>query len=293
MKLILRLTIFLLNLLPLGIRYKFAKIIGFIISIIPLKEHYIAQLQLEKIGRLSNPKDIASAMFTSLAYTAVESLSVNEFLDDPSAISVRNKETLAELFAPGDGKLYLTAHLSNWEILGAYVARHCGRPLTVIGRTMDNEALQGELANIRKEYGVKVISKDDKSGALSALRSLKRGEAIGALIDQDTSVDSMHIPFFGFPAKTPSALIEAGLRIKAKIYGIFLIRLAPRKFEVISADFSKFTDTKDILNAYNQTLEQLIREHPEQWVWVHKRWRTLPSGQTLRSADYIKYLQNL
>lgn len=293
MRIFLNTLIKIIRLLPLGLRYQIARAIGLIFSILPLKESKIAYFQLKNILRHPDPKTVIREMFISFAYTAMESFSVEEFLNDPAAITPRDKEKLAELFTSGGGRLYLTAHLSNWEIIGAYVARHCGRPLTVIGRTMDNEVLQTELANIRSNYGVKVISKDDKSGALSALRSLKRGEAIGALIDQDTTVDSIQVPFFGHSAKTPSVLIEAALRMKAKIFGIFLIRKAPGKFEIITTDFSSILDSKEVLISYSQFLEKLVKDHPEQWVWVHKRWRTLPSGETMRSADYIKYLKEL
>ncbi len=114
---------------------------------------------------------------------------------------------------------------------------------------------------------------------------------MAALIDQDTRVDSVFVPFLGTPAKTPSALVDLGKRYNARFVSAFIIRTKGTHFEIHTEELDSSKSTEEILAEYHRNLERLIRERPDQWVWIHKRWRSDPSGTTLGTRDYLKKLE--
>ena len=232
-------------------------------------------------------------MYQSLCYTFLESASIGELIKNSDSIRVNGEDALNSYLNTSSGRLILTAHFSNWELLGAYFAKIHPMPINVVGRAARNKSLNVVLNKIRSDYGVRVVDKNDKAGALKIFKALKKGESVGVLIDQDTSVTSKFIPFLGIPAKTPSALIDAALRSNSGIFVSFLVRLAPLQYEIYMSDISHLKDEQAILNAYSELLQNVIRKYPEQWVWIHKRWRSRPDGSQLRTKEYISYLQNL
>lgn len=293
MKLLIKFLFYSIRALPLSWAFKLARHIGSLMNLIPTRDRTVARLQLQKALKADNPEALSREMYRSLAFTAIETVSINKILLTPNIIKISGEDALKSFLNSQSGSLVLTAHFSNWELLGAYLAKINPRPGAVVGRAARNKSLDSVLKEIRHNYGVRVIDKNDKSGAVAILKLLKKGESVGVLIDQDTAVTSKFVPFFGIPAKTPSALIDAALRTNSKVFVSFLIRLAPLKYEVLFWDISDLKDTDSILNRYSELLENIIRKHPEQWVWVHKRWRSRPDGTQLRTSEYITYLENL
>jgi KDO2-lipid IV(A) lauroyltransferase len=282
-----------LRIIPVSWRYPIGSLAGSILASIPTKDREVAQLQLSKI--LKSPKSalILKRMYQSLCYTFLESASIGELIKNSDSIRVNGEDALNSYLNTSSGRLILTAHFSNWELLGAYFAKIHPMPINVVGRAARNKSLNVVLNKIRSDYGVRVVDKNDKAGALKIFKALKKGESVGVLIDQDTSVTSKFIPFLGIPAKTPSALIDAALRSNSGIFVSFLVRLAPLQYEIYMSDISHLKDEQAILNAYSELLQNVIRKYPEQWVWIHKRWRSRPDGTQLRTKEYISYLQNL
>jgi KDO2-lipid IV(A) lauroyltransferase len=114
---------------------------------------------------------------------------------------------------------------------------------------------------------------------------------MAALIDQDTRVDSVFVPFLGAPAKTPSALVDLGKRFNARFVSAFIVRTRGTHFEIHANELDGSKSTEEILEEYHRNLERRIRERPDQWVWIHKRWRSDPSGTTLGTKEYLKRLE--
>lgn len=278
--------------LPVPWLYKLGYLIGWIINALPLKEKKIAQYQLKKILKIQDYKGTTQRMFQSLAYTAIESLLIKEFLKGKAEISFEERRLFEEFIAAPCGKLLLTGHFSNWELLAGVVASISPQP-KVIGRAARNKALNEELRKIRESYGVMVLDKDDKTTGFTVLKALKKNGLVGALIDQDTEVLSIFAPFLGMPAKTPLALVDTAFKTKSKIGAIFIEREGPAKFRIGFSDLSNLKNELEVLTEYNSILEGRIKKCPEQWVWVHKRWRSLPDGRTLRTHEYLRYLDQL
>jgi KDO2-lipid IV(A) lauroyltransferase len=270
-----------------------AFLVGNILNVIPTRDRRIARLQLEKILKHPCPKEVTRLMYRSLAYTFVEALSIKELLKSPLTIENLTPAVLESYRDFPQGKMIITGHFSNWELLAGFIKKFDSAPLSVIAKNAKNQTLDRILTAIRTDYGVRIINKDEKSGAFKILKGLKKGEAMGVLIDQDTDVKSEFIPFFGMPAKTPDALIDTAIQTKAGIFVAFVTRKSPFRFTVEMTQIEDLRTKEEILLRFNQMLEAKLRQNPEQWAWVHKRWRTQQNGETLRTNDYIRYLEKL
>ncbi len=287
---LIRLVINFFKVLPLNARYFIGHLITDLIYYIPTREKKVASLQLQRFLPNINHLRTLKKMYNSFGDTCIEAISANEILAS-NVIKIEDQESFKSVLNDPNPKLFLTGHVGNWELLAAWTAKELKFPLTVIGRSIENPSVQNELLKLRTAYGVQVLSKDDKLSAFKILRLLKGNNIVGALIDQDTDVESLMVPFFGVLSKTPSALITGAKKSGASIYTLFLVREEDRHFTVKIKRLNSQNTTFDLLCEYNTLLEKVIIKYPWQWVWVHKRWRSKEDGQVLRTNEYITDLQ--
>jgi Kdo2-lipid IVA lauroyltransferase/acyltransferase len=190
-----------------------------------------------------------------------------------------------EARAAGRGFIIVTGHLGNWELMAAWVAARV--PLGVLARLLPNWRLNDWLVETRRRHGVRTIYRGSFSAAREAIRSLRRGEALGILIDQDTLVDGAFVPFFGRPAFTPTGAAALALRTGALLLPTFIHREGPRHrlvFEPpvpVEARGSKHDTQVEYTALMTQRIERRVREHPEQWVWMHRRFKTRPPSEAV------------
>jgi Kdo2-lipid IVA lauroyltransferase/acyltransferase len=179
---------------------------------------------------------------------------------------------------PAHGKpaFMFSGHIGNWELLSC-VSQTGGRAITGVYREANNPIVDDIITKIRAPRYVNLIPKGTQ-GAVKIARSIKNNEAIALLVDQKMN-DGIPIPFFGRDAMTASAIAELALRYDAPIIPARVMRTKGANFEgtiypALSYQKSgdKEKDVYNIMLAINQTLESWIRESPEQWFWVHKRW---------------------
>lgn len=278
-----------LGALPLSARRRLAAVIGRVITLFPSRDKRICELQ---IGRfLPETKIGASAVYQHLITVLLESLDLTPILSNPSLLDDRKLTDYWNNRDRSKGIIALSAHMGNWELVAATAIRH-RVPLQVVGREARQSAWQDALERIRRQYGAEVLWRSDSSAVKKMLSLLKEGSVIAALIDQDTDVRSEFSSFFGVPAKTPSALIDLGLRAGAAFVTAFTIRLPGGKYQMMvePIHLREGISVGEVLSVYHQRLEELIRQYPDQWVWVHKRWRSQESGTRLSSREYINYL---
>jgi KDO2-lipid IV(A) lauroyltransferase len=143
---------------------------------------------------------------------------------------------------------------------------------------------------MREQYGVETIWRSDRAGLKRLLSCFRERRVIAALIDQDTKVESVFVPFFGRPTRTPSSLIELGKKFNARFVYAFIVRTSTGRFDLRVGEIANALETESILSEYSAQLQAIIESHPEQWVWFHKRWRSDPSGTTLGSRQYLAWL---
>ncbi len=189
-----------------------------------------------------------------------------------------------------EGAIFVTGHVGLWEMCGlGATARDF--PLYSIARPLDNDYINELVNRIRERFGQKILA---KRGALrSALRALKSGISVGMLLDQNAGKHGTFVPLFGRLASTLSTGAELSLRSGAKIAcvtawrdeqrGVHRLRLEkvidPGKWQG-PRDERYYAEVKRITAEYTREIENAVREHPEQWLWLHRRWKTRPPEET-------------
>ncbi|MDP9055212.1 MAG: lysophospholipid acyltransferase family protein [Acidobacteriota bacterium] len=178
----------------------------------------------------------------------------------------------------GKGVLFATAHLGNWE-LSAYAHALLTEPMNVVVRPLDNLSLDDIVEARRGLSGNKLLSKRDF--ARSILQALRKNEPVGILVDQNSSAENgAFVPFFGMPAcanltfaklaARSGAVVIPGFAVWSESEGRYILRFYP----AVEITGDAVEDTRRIQNA----IERAIRETPEQWLWIHRRWKTRPEG---------------
>lgn len=180
--------------------------------------------------------------------------------------------------AKGRGILVATAHLGNWE-LSAFAHAILTEPMHVMVRALDNAKVDHLVETRRALSGNRLILKKD--GALSVVRALKQNEAVGMLIDQNAALDeSVFVQFFGTPAAANIAFTKIAARTGAAVVPGFALweereqRYVLRFYPAIEPTGDADSDTQRIHSFF----EKVIREYPDQWMWIHRRWKTRPPG---------------
>jgi KDO2-lipid IV(A) lauroyltransferase len=226
----------------------------------------IARVAYENLGRSS----VEAALLPSLGAGRV--LDLFEGADGWDAVE--------RGLAAGKGLIFVTGHLGNWELAGAYLAAR-GVPLDAIARRMSNPLFDRYLNDTRERVGMHVVY--DSEAVRRTPRALRDGRAVAFLADQGVrGLASTYVPFFGRPAKTPRGPAVFALRFGAPIvFGVSLrrpdgrYRLILEEVPVLdTGDRDRDTDT--IVADYTRLLEKYVRLAPEQYFWHHRRWRRQP-----------------
>jgi KDO2-lipid IV(A) lauroyltransferase len=178
--------------------------------------------------------------------------------------------------------LFLTAHCGNWELLSPITTLH-GLPITALARQQDVPAFDRLMTGLRAHLGAATISRGAPGAARELLRVLRGGRALAMLIDQDTRVEGTWVPFFGRPAYTPLAAAQIALRNDMAVVPVFSHRLPDGTHRVTFHPALALPDDPAAATArMTSAIEAHIRRHPEQWVWMHRRWRRQPPEEEPR-----------
>lgn len=194
-------------------------------------------------------------------------------------------ENLRDATSAGRGVILLTAHLGNF-ILGAHQLAMMGYPLTIVARTVRNPAVWGEIEKIYARGGNAVIpirsSRNDLAAGGKILKSLRRGETLVLVNDQDAGPEGYKSVFFGVPTYIPSGPAHFAYRSGAAVLTGFVTRRDDKVDIDIQAPID-FTGAKTkgeaeslILDEYTRRLEAKVVEFPEFYFWFHKKWKSSP-----------------
>lgn len=187
----------------------------------------------------------------------------------------------------GRGVLLLTAHLGNWEVMGARAAQDF--PLTVIARPTSNAGVEAHIAQVRAAANIGVISKFDTGRA--AIKVLRNNGTLGILPDQHAGPEGLLLPMFGHPTRFVTAIPRLALLSGAPIVPAFGVRRTPwlsdgRIVARVSPGIMLGKDTGNKASTRSREeavvdgtrcviseIEKIVRQHPDQWLWMHRRWR--------------------
>ena len=184
----------------------------------------------------------------------------------------------------GKGVLIVTGHLGAWE-LSSYYHSLMGYPMSIVIRRLDNVKVDRLVNEIRCLHGNRVLHKDDFARGL--LGAMRHGETVGILMDTNmTPPQGVFVPYFGRLACTASGLARVALKTGAAVLPGFMVwEEAERKYVLRFGEEIPLTVTDDdeadaLANTANFTavIEEYVRRYPEQWLWVHRRWKTRPDG---------------
>lgn len=195
-------------------------------------------------------------------------------------VQVEGWEHVASLQEQDRPIMILTGHCGNWELLAATI--NCrGLDMAVVARGQQDERLDSFISGFRARFGTITIARAQEGAARTLLRQLRKGGALGMLIDQDTRVDGVWVPFFGHLAFTPVGAASIALRQGVAVVPAFIERLDGGKHLARFEPALELSDDLTEATALMTTrIEQQIRRRPEQWVWMHRRWRRRPEGET-------------
>ncbi len=205
---------------------------------------------------------------------------------------IEGEEHVDALRRSGRPALFFSGHLGNWELILPIAA---GLGMTVSGfyRAASNPLVDRVIQAQRRRGtgpGTTMFAKGAE-GARGALRHLERGGSLGFLVDQKMN-DGIAVPFFGRPAMTATALANLALRFNIPIVPVHVVRLGADRFRMVCEAPLAVARTGDrrrdiyaISLAVNETLERWIRERPEAWLWLHRRWPKEPAGTVPEGAQ--------
>lgn len=193
-------------------------------------------------------------------------------------------ENYERAFARGKGVLFLTAHFGGWE-LSAFAHSLHGHPMHVVVRNLDNVYLDRLITRYRSMHGNTSVNKDNFVRGL--LGAMQAGEAVGILMDTNmTPPQGIFVDFFGIPACSASGLARIALRTDAAVVPSFTIwdptlRKYRLRFDPPLTLVRTGNDEADIVantQLFTKIIEDYVRHYPDQWLWVHRRWKTRPDG---------------
>jgi KDO2-lipid IV(A) lauroyltransferase len=181
--------------------------------------------------------------------------------------------------ASGRGVFFSTPHLGNWE-WAALATGASGFPVTIVARPLDNPLLDARLTAMREKAGCRIVSK--REAARTLLRTLRAGGMVGILADQRARPpDALAVPFFGRPALTTTSIARLAGRTGALFLPVVCLRIAPGRYRLVFSEPLDFTAIPpDESGVEHRTalvtalVERQVRAAPEQWLWLHDRWRS-------------------
>lgn len=265
---------------------RIGSLLGRIAPFVARKEYRLAVEHLTlAFGAAKNREEIRA-----LARESFRHLALN--LVDTVRIPVMTPEEILAICVPhgmeyafaekerGHGVISLTSHAGSWEVLGSFLTAS-GIPLAVIARKVYDSRLEKELYRMRSGAGFRVISRGRDTREI--IRSLKEKYFLGVLIDQDTRVKGIFVDFFGAPAHTAVAPAYLSLRYTLPLIPFFTYRDDNDMHHICVGPPITIEETGDndndvaaLTEKCSLATENFIREHPEQWVWFHRRWKTTP-----------------
>jgi KDO2-lipid IV(A) lauroyltransferase len=275
-----------LGLIPRKMAFKLGNLIGQILFLADRKHRKIAIDNLTRsFGHEKSSHEIkilVRRVFKNLGQIVFEigwSLMLDR-KDFQKHFKINGLSNYRNAYEKGKGVLLLTAHMGNWELLSIVIAM-AGYPVSVLYRPLDFSPLDRFFAMVRGRFGTELIPSAQSMRRI--LRSLKHGKVVGMLMDQNVDwPEGVFVDFFGHRACTNKGMALLARRTEAPVVPVFLVREKSgfRAEFGLEIPLIKTEDIRKDLEAntqqYNRVIEGFIRQHPDQWFWVHQRWKTKP-----------------
>lgn len=200
-------------------------------------------------------------------------------------VDIVGRENFYAAHERGKGVLFFTGHFGSWEVFNLLPPAF-GYGMNILVRRIDNPLVESFVDGWRTRFGSVTI--DKSRSARTMYRILKKGEMLGILADLNVQEkEGVFVDFFGIPASTTTSIAKLALATGASILPAFAVWDEPRRKYVVHLEPEIAYDRSDpseenvrrITQAVTSVVEKYVRKYPEQWLWIHKRWNTRPSGE--------------
>lgn len=214
-----------------------------------------------------------------MSLAAIEALAANAIATTGDVLQFENGDSFLDCARNGKPALLVTAHFGNWEMIGDTLPR-MGIKISAVVRPLEG-SLNAVIVENRLEAGLELIP---ARGAIrGTLDALKRGRIVAVLLDQVVPAhQGVFVPFFGRPASTSPLAALAAIRTRAPVFVMMGVREGARlrlHFEgplPLPSAGDRDRDVEQLTAEMTATIEKYIRRHPEQWMWLHRRWKVQP-----------------
>ncbi len=274
---------FLVRLLPLRLAQSFGSYIGSLGFLVASRRRAIAINNLTHAFPDKSREDIKK-----IARGAFQSygISIAEFLWFPRLTPQRlrrfvrflNVDIIGEAYARSKGIILMSGHFGNWELMALSTAHFSGYPLSIIVQNQRNRLVNKIINGYRCIWGNSVVPME--LSAREILRKLSDGQAVGILADQSAPQEGLFVSYFGRPAATHQGPAIFSLRTGAPILMGFPIRQPDGRYQVIYEEVDQHDlngysveNVAELTRRHVALLEKYVRKYPEQWLWMHRRWK--------------------
>lgn len=286
--LLLKLLGFFTRLLPWRLGVHFGGLLGMLAFYLLKRErrrsHEGLQVAFGKEKSEQALNTIARKNFCNLGKGLIEILNLHTLKKEQlkKFVSLEGEEYLKAATEAGKGVILITGHIGNWELMAAALSMR-GYRLHVIAAPLYDPRIDELIIRLRADFKVETISRGSPSSSRKILSVLKSKEILGLLIDQDTRVGGVFVNFFNKKAHTPAGAAQLALRSGAATMMCFVTRLPDDRHRItvekpmlLYRSGDKEADIKNNTAMFTARIEEHIKQYPEQWVWMHRRWRTKP-----------------
>ena len=275
-----RLVLSKLSWTPLPVANRLAKVYARMLDVAVPRLRRTALKNLEMAG-FTGRERIVAGVFDSIARLAVSFARFPRITRDNVRqwITYEGFENFENARRRGRGVLIATAHLGNWE-LSAFAHAYLAAPMHIIVRPLDNAKIDALVEERRALSGNHIIEKKD--AARGILRALAAGHAVGILIDQNTTPEEgVFVDFFGVKACAGSAFVKLAHHTGAAVVpGYAVWSDTDKRYTLRFEQEVEMTgDVQQDTQRVHARLEAAIRKYPDQWLWIHRRWKTRPAGE--------------
>lgn len=279
----LRLTSRIICVFPYSFVLKLGKALGYIYYHVAVKQRRRALQQIMDGLSLSQAEaePIIRRLFLKLGQTFLEVMYMPALTKENirQYVEIENEEYLRDAVKQGRGVVFLTAHVGNWEWLGARVAMS-DFPLTSVIKRQPNDQHTQILNEYRQMVGIEIFARGTTE-LIGAAKALKQGKILGFLADQDAGPSGIFLNFFGKPASTPQGPAVFARKFKCPIIPAFIVRRPEGGHRVIihppvpvTEMASEEQTLHELTKAMTLLTENFIRQYPDEWLWFQKRWNT-------------------
>ena len=282
---LLRTIWFILNILPLSFAYFLAKQVGnFAYTILRYRRPVVMDNLRIAFGSEKEEtelKKIAAESYRQIAMSFIELLIAPKLQKQIHQIMTpKDFRLIQRLLQQGKGLIAVSGHLGNWELQGAAAATAMNEPFTVAAVQQSNPYINRFITRRRNEMGMQVAGTKEAMKLL--LKALKNKQAVGLAADQNAGHTAVFVDFFGKVAATQPGPAQLALKYKAPMLVGAAIRTGPGQFKMLARQVEiQEEDTLETLTQRHvKILEDFIRQYPEQYFWMHRRWKHRPPKTT-------------